>query len=318
MTHLPTDRAGGSAESRSAARSSSGGWLTSWTVLARQAAYPTPTTSWTRQATDQLANNVLPGFSKWVYDLTGYYEKNGFQARASWRHRSKYEGEVIALFQNLQPTLTQPDEQVDAQIGYTFQPGSRFERAWHSAPGQQRAEFALSNLRSDRSDRDDPDAGEGREIRTIVAARRELPLPVGGFEMKALAGRSRPRVILCLAAALLASAAAAAETWPRAANPAPRDAALEARVHAIVAGMTLEQKIGQMTQPDIRSVTPDDVRRYYIGSILNGGGAWPSMNMHASVDDWLKLSDAFYRASHVDRHEGEGPGDLGHRRRPRA
>jgi iron complex outermembrane receptor protein len=76
-------------------------------------------------ATDQLANAVLPGFSKWVYDLTGYYEKNGFQARASYRHRSKYEGEVIALFQNLQPTLTLPDDQVDAQIGYTFQPGSR-------------------------------------------------------------------------------------------------------------------------------------------------------------------------------------------------
>jgi beta-glucosidase len=61
--------------------------------------------------------------------------------------------------------------------------------------------------------------------------------------------------------------------------------------------MTLEQKIGQMTQPDIRSVTPEDVRRYYIGSILNGGGAWPSMNMHATLGDWLKLSDAFYRAS---------------------
>jgi beta-glucosidase len=52
-----------------------------------------------------------------------------------------------------------------------------------------------------------------------------------------------------------------------------------------------------MTQPDIRYVTPEDVRRYYIGSILNGGGAWPSMNMHSSVEDWLKLSDAFYRAS---------------------
>jgi beta-glucosidase len=61
--------------------------------------------------------------------------------------------------------------------------------------------------------------------------------------------------------------------------------------------MTLEQKIGQMTQADIRSVTPDDVRRYYIGSVLNGGGAWPSMNMHASVGDWLNLSNAFYRAS---------------------
>src|SRR5256885_16422791 len=92
------------------------------------------------------------------------------------------------------------------------------------------------------------------------------------------AARSTP--LLCLAAALLTSGGAAAEIWPRAIAPAP-DPALEARVHSIVAGMTLEQKIGQMTQADIRSVTPDDVRRYYIGSILNGGGAWPAMNMHA-------------------------------------
>jgi beta-glucosidase len=105
-------------------------------------------------------------------------------------------------------------------------------------------------------------------------------------------------MMLCLAVALLATGGAAgAETWPKAAVASSPDAALEARVHSIVAGMTLEQKIGQMTQADIRSVTPDDVRRYYLGSILNGGGAWPAMNMHSSVDDWLKLSDAFYRAS---------------------
>src|SRR5881628_2743986 len=115
--------------------------------------------------------------------------------------------------------------------------------------------------------------------------------------MRAFAGRLRPMAFLCLGAAVVASAATAAQTWPRAASTTLPDAALESRVHAIVAGMTLEQKVGQMTQPDIRSVTPDDVRRYYIGSVLNGGGAWPGMNMHASVGDWLKLSDDFYRAS---------------------
>jgi beta-glucosidase len=115
--------------------------------------------------------------------------------------------------------------------------------------------------------------------------------------MKALDGRFRPKVILCVAVALLAPAAAAAPVWPKAAIPATTDPALEARVRTIVAAMTLEQKIGQMTQADIRSITPDDVRRYYIGSVLNGGGAWPAMNMHSSVDDWLKLSDAYYRAS---------------------
>ena len=109
-----------------------------------------------------------------------------------------------------------------------------------------------------------------------------------------------------LSAALLAGAAlvapaiarqADANPWPAMQAATAPDPAIEAQVKAIVAGMTLEQKIGQMTQPDIRSVTPDDVRRYYIGSILNGGGAWPGMNKHASVADWLKLSDDFYRAS---------------------
>lgn len=68
---------------------------------------------------------VLPGFSKWVYDLMGYYEKNGFQVRAAYRHRSAFKGEVVSLFTNLGFPLIQPDSQLDAQVGYTFQPGSR-------------------------------------------------------------------------------------------------------------------------------------------------------------------------------------------------
>jgi beta-glucosidase len=99
-----------------------------------------------------------------------------------------------------------------------------------------------------------------------------------------------------LVGVFLTSAAPAADVWPKRTAPAT-DQALEAKVRSIVAGMTLEQKIGQMTQADIRSVTPDDIRKYYIGSVLNGGGAWPGMNMHASVSDWLRLSDDFYRAS---------------------
>jgi iron complex outermembrane receptor protein len=70
---------------------------------------------------------VLPGFSKWVYNLTGYYEKNGIQARASYRHRSKFKGEVVGLFTELENPLIQPDSQLDAQIGYSWQPGSRFD-----------------------------------------------------------------------------------------------------------------------------------------------------------------------------------------------
>ena len=92
----------------------------------------------------------------------------------------------------------------------------------------------------------------------------------------------------------------AAVRWPTAQSRplAARNAAAdEAAIRRIVAGMTLEQKIGQMTQPDIRSVTPDDARRYYLGSILNGGGAWPGMKKNATVGDWLTLSQRFYDAS---------------------
>lgn len=85
--------------------------------------------------------------------------------------------------------------------------------------------------------------------------------------------------------------------WPAIQSPYRPDAALEARISAMVAGMTLEQKIGQMTQADIRSITPDQVRRFYIGSVLNGGGAWPLDSNRATVADWVALSDRFYRAS---------------------
>ena len=95
----------------------------------------------------------------------------------------------------------------------------------------------------------------------------------------------------------LASCQAVPAPWPTRVTAQSPGAAMEARIRSIVAGMTLEHKIGQMTQPNILSATPDDVRRYYLGSVLNGGGAWPGKNMHAGVADWLKLSDQYYRAS---------------------
>ena len=61
--------------------------------------------------------------------------------------------------------------------------------------------------------------------------------------------------------------------------------------------MTLAQKIGQMTQPDVRYISPEEVTQYYIGSVLNGGGAWPAMNKHATVAEWAALSDRYHDAA---------------------
>ncbi|WP_158886050.1 glycoside hydrolase family 3 N-terminal domain-containing protein [Rhodanobacter sp. L36] len=89
--------------------------------------------------------------------------------------------------------------------------------------------------------------------------------------------------------------------WPAIKTSHGEDTALDARVRRIVAGMTLAQKVGQMTQAEIKSITPDEVRKYYIGSVLDGGGSWPQMNKHASIKDWLALADAYYDASmHTD------------------
>ncbi|KGF82804.1 beta-glucosidase [Massilia sp. JS1662] len=99
------------------------------------------------------------------------------------------------------------------------------------------------------------------------------------------------------AAAFCATAAPQIEAWPHLKSAIAPDAALEARVREIVGRMTLAQKIGQMTQAELKAVTPDDVRTYYLGSVLNGGGSWPGNDKHAHAADWLKLADAFYDAS---------------------
>ncbi len=52
-----------------------------------------------------------------------------------------------------------------------------------------------------------------------------------------------------------------------------------------------------MTQAEIRSVTPGYVQHYSLGSVLNGGGAWPQMNRQAAVGDWLALAQRFHTAS---------------------
>ena len=72
---------------------------------------------------------------------------------------------------------------------------------------------------------------------------------------------------------------------------------MEARIAAVLRKLTLEQKVAQMIQADIRSVTPEDVKAYRLGSILNGGGAFPANEKHSAVSDWVALADRFYDAS---------------------
>lgn len=59
---------------------------------------------------------------------------------------------------------------------------------------------------------------------------------------------------------------------------------VETRVEALLAQMTLEEKIGQMLQPEQAYITADEVTEYGIGSVLSGGGSAPSTGNTAI--DW--------------------------------
>jgi beta-glucosidase len=58
-----------------------------------------------------------------------------------------------------------------------------------------------------------------------------------------------------------------------------------------------------MIQPEIKQVTPEDVRNYNLGSVLNGGGTTPNNDKYAKLSDWVALADSYYLAS-VDTSDG--------------
>ncbi|TAL75320.1 MAG: glycoside hydrolase family 3 protein [Rhodanobacter sp.] len=87
------------------------------------------------------------------------------------------------------------------------------------------------------------------------------------------------------------------QAWPRATWPLPPDPALERRVAALIAKMTVADKVGQLIQADIGSVTPEDVRKYRLGSVLAGGNSKPQGGRFATAAQWKSLADAFQRAA---------------------
>lgn len=87
------------------------------------------------------------------------------------------------------------------------------------------------------------------------------------------------------------------ETWPKQESPMVRDANTEQKIADLLDRMSIEDKVGQVIQPDIGSVTPQQVRQYRLGSILNGGGSAPDGDLRNTPDSWLKLADEFWEAS---------------------
>ena len=90
---------------------------------------------------------------------------------------------------------------------------------------------------------------------------------------------------LSIAAATLALLLAAVVTTETAPVPAQAKLlAFDTRAKALLAKMTLAEKIGQMTQPDQLFIKDRaDIEKYFFGSVLSGGDSDPKTN---TVEDW--------------------------------
>jgi beta-glucosidase len=92
--------------------------------------------------------------------------------------------------------------------------------------------------------------------------------------------------------------------WPKITSKVKQDPAMEERIAGIIAGLSVEEKVAQIIQPEIRAFTVEDMRKYGFGSFLNGGGAFPNNDKYATMADWSALADAMYEASIDDSMDG--------------
>ncbi|XP_049931812.1 uncharacterized protein LOC116247610 [Nymphaea colorata] len=72
-------------------------------------------------------------------------------------------------------------------------------------------------------------------------------------------------------------------------------APLNYRIKDLMRRMTLEEKIGQMTQIDRVVATPEIVKKYFIGSLLSGGGSMPLPQ--ATPKDWIDMVNSFQKGA---------------------
>ena len=71
------------------------------------------------------------------------------------------------------------------------------------------------------------------------------------------------------------------------------------QIDAILSQMTTEQKVSQVLQGEIKNLSPAEVKRFGIGSVLNGGGSFPNGDKQAQLKDWVDLAQAYWDAALV-------------------
>ncbi|XP_031258483.1 uncharacterized protein LOC116116560 [Pistacia vera] len=70
---------------------------------------------------------------------------------------------------------------------------------------------------------------------------------------------------------------------------------ISVRIKDLMKRMTLEEKIGQMTQIERDVSSADVIKNYFIGSVLSGGGSVPAKK--ASAKDWIEMVNGFQKGA---------------------
>jgi beta-glucosidase len=95
--------------------------------------------------------------------------------------------------------------------------------------------------------------------------------------------------------------------WPAVTSGLRPDPAVEQQITAMLARMSLEEKIGQMIQADLSTIRPEDLRRYPLGSILAGGSTPPlDAPDRSPIGPWVATARAF-RAVAMEARPGHVP-----------
>ena len=77
---------------------------------------------------------------------------------------------------------------------------------------------------------------------------------------------------------------------------------IEQKVDSLLSVMTLDEKIGQMTQVEMRFIEPTDIKDLFIGSLLSGGGGVPSLStiskemdieLNNDPESWIKMYNEY-------------------------
>ncbi len=99
-----------------------------------------------------------------------------------------------------------------------------------------------------------------------------------------------------LIAAVVVALLTAAYQFTLAETPPKAFAAYDAPAKQLLSQMTLDEKVGQMCQPDQSALKdPAEIERFFLGSLLSGGGSGPKDKADYTLRGWTDMVEGYQR-----------------------